>query len=86
MNKDKRDMVFLGVTIVALLCAAVFLERYTSTQEKDLSKTTTFGILNIKPIKIYERPEFSSEIRCGNGFCEYEIGETPLSCPEDCPV
>lgn len=21
---------------------------------------------------------------CGNGICEYEIGETPLNCPQDC--
>jgi hypothetical protein len=79
-----KNTVYLGITIVALVCAAVFLERYI--QEREISTTTTLGFLSVKPISFYTRPDFSQANKCGNGFCEYEIGETPLSCPEDCPV
>ncbi|HOW29594.1 MAG TPA: hypothetical protein PK685_02885 [archaeon] len=79
-----KNTVYLGITIVALVCAAVFLEGYI--QEREISTTTTLGFLSVKPIIFYTRPDFSQANKCGNGFCEYEIGETPLSCPEDCPV
>jgi len=79
-----KNTVYLGITIVALVCAAVFLEGYI--QEREISTTTTLGFLSVKPISFYTRPDFSQANKCGNGFCEYEIGETPLSCPEDCPL
>lgn len=79
-----KNTVYLGITIVALICAAVFLEGYI--QEREISTTTTLGFLSVKPISFYTRPDFSQANKCGNGFCEYEIGETPLSCPEDCPL
>lgn len=85
MNEDKRKIFFLGLTVVILLFAAMFLENRIVTQEK-INKATTLSGLSLKPIDIYEKPIFSQFKRCGNGFCEYEIGETPLSCPEDCFV
>ena len=85
MYKDKREILFLGLTIVALLFAAMFLENQIAIQEKELNKATTFGVLSSKPIFL-ERPVFGQANRCGDGVCEHALGETPLSCPEDCPV
>lgn len=79
-----KNTVYLGLTIVALICAAVFLEGHT--QERKISTTTTLGFLSVKPISFYSRPNLKQANNCGNGVCQYEIGETPLSCPEDCPV
>jgi len=81
-----KNTVYLGLTIVALICAAVFLEGHISTQEKDLSKTTTLGFLSVKPISFYSRPNLKQANNCGNGVCQYDLGENPLNCPEDCPV
>jgi hypothetical protein len=85
MYKDKREVLFLGLTIVALLFAAMFLENQIAIQEKELNKATTFGVLKSKTIFL-ERPRLGQSRTCGNGVCEHALGETPLSCPEDCPV
>jgi len=36
--------------------------------------------------EVYEFPEIISyrQTACGNGICEYHLGETPLTCPVDC--
>jgi hypothetical protein len=66
----------LVVAMALILGSIVFLD-HASTLKKEHNEAK--NILEFKAVDIYPR-------WCGDSFCDYQIGETPLSCPEDCFV
>jgi len=73
----------LVVAMALILGSIVFLD-HTSTLKKEHNEAK--NILELKAVEIYQRPIIDKRRWCGDSVCDYHIGETPLSCPEDCFV
>jgi hypothetical protein len=69
-NKNIKIAVFILLIVGGFL---LFLDHFIEITDNDFfKKTINFTVIPRR--------------YCGNGICEYEIGETPMGCPQDCYV
>jgi hypothetical protein len=73
-NKKRKGMVLISfVTIIFLFLNGLYFTTFTKTDALECVQSP-FSSKNNSVEKPY----------CGDLFCDYLGGETPLNCPEDC--
>ncbi len=50
----------------------------------NFNSLSTFGKKTSDFRKPIDYVPISHNRHCGNGICEYNLGETPMNCPQDC--